>query len=354
MLTWLRCPSCRNELQLTEAGGPEIVDGALLCVACSQTYPIKRGIPRFTETEDYCSSFGMQWNEWGRLQLDRYNGTTISRDRFLDETGWRLEELKGKLVLDAGCGAGRFAQICADSGATVLAVDLSNSVEACQMNLHDYPNVHVAQADLLCLPFAPVSFDCVFCIGVIQHTPDPEKTLKTLLQFVRPGGEVAFWMYEKIPRILVQRSKYLLRLFTRRLSPETMRRWIVPWVNFWYPISRNLLNIPRVGPYLNYSLPVLCYKGKYSGLNEEQLKQWALLDTFDMFAPAHDHPQTWRTVRRWLEESGFDNITRNTRKALGVKARRRTIPRFGEDENQSRDITIVTSCGPNSRTRPET
>ena len=35
---------------------------------------------------------------------------------------------------------------------------------------------------------------------------------------------------------------------------------------------------------------------------------WAILDTFDMYSPAHDHPQSLKTVKRWFENSGFEEI----------------------------------------------
>lgn len=101
--------------------------GAWECPRCGTKYPVVSGVPRFVPAEAYAGSFGFEWNTFSRTQLDSANGTTQSRDTFLEKTGWRLEELRGKAVLDAGCGMGRFAEVCAEAGADVYAIDLSTA-----------------------------------------------------------------------------------------------------------------------------------------------------------------------------------------------------------------------------------
>src|SRR6478752_5122421 len=61
-----------------------------------------------SSTGDYCENFGEQWNRFRRIQLDSVSSKSLSRERFLAETGWTADEIKGKVLLDAGCGAGRF------------------------------------------------------------------------------------------------------------------------------------------------------------------------------------------------------------------------------------------------------
>jgi hypothetical protein len=62
-----------------------------------------------------------------------------------------------------------------------------------------------------------------------------------------------------------------------------------------------------VGKLLKRVVPVANYDGIYP-LTEPQLLEWALLDTFDMLAPAYDQPQTAATARRWLEQAGLREI----------------------------------------------
>ena len=107
LLDILACPKCKNVLTLNGNEDP-ILEGQLVCESCSSTYPITNGIPRFVPVDNYASSFGYQWNEFRKEQIDTFNGTTLSADRLWSETGWQPNDLKSKWVLDVGCGAGRF------------------------------------------------------------------------------------------------------------------------------------------------------------------------------------------------------------------------------------------------------
>src|SRR3954463_15798444 len=127
LLTILVCPSCKRELTCDAAPQnreDEVMEGMLRCAGCVRTYPITGGIPRFVSHEDYAGSFGLQWNRFKTEQLDSVNGTNLSQARFRSETGWEEGSMPGEWVLDAGCGAGRFLEGAALSGANVIAVDL--------------------------------------------------------------------------------------------------------------------------------------------------------------------------------------------------------------------------------------
>ena len=125
----------------------------------SQTrYEIRENIPRFVPAENYCESFGFQWNLYSKTELDSSNGASYTRRRFEAETGWTDEELKGKWVLDAGCGQGRFAEIAADPRErTLFAWTFSSAIDAAKRNLafSRFPSVHYVQGDILALPFRP-------------------------------------------------------------------------------------------------------------------------------------------------------------------------------------------------------
>ena len=156
--------------------------------SCGCTFPLIEHIPRFVSSENYASSFGLQWNTFRKTQLDSFTGVSISKDRLTRLAGGNLEIFNGQTVLEAGCGAGRFTEILLESGAQVFATDISVAVEANYQNCHQYSRYFVAQADLLHLPVQLEQFDIVVCVGVIQHTPDPEKTMSVLCSYLKPGG----------------------------------------------------------------------------------------------------------------------------------------------------------------------
>jgi SAM-dependent methyltransferase len=298
MLNIFRCPSCGATLSPN--------GDALTCTQCAAVYPVVNSIPRFVPKENYASNFGFQWNRFSATQLDSSTGVPISRDRFLRETGWDEKTLSGKLVLDAGCGAGRFAEVALSLGAEVVAIDYSSAVDAAQRNLQAHPRLHLAQADIYHLPFAPGTFDFVYSLGVLQHTPDVKRATLSVIAMAKPGGGVTIDVYERSWRSLLT-PKYWLRPITTRMKQERLFaaiEWSVPAL---LAVSNAVRRIPGIGSYAHRLVPVANYQGVYP-LDDRQLRELAVLDTFDWLGPRFDQPQDAPTLRQWLEEAGLQKI----------------------------------------------
>ena len=105
-------------------------------------------------------------------------------------TGWTEADYRGRLVLDAGVGAGRFAEVVANKGGEVVGVDLSRAIDAAYENIGRRPNVHLVQADIMAMPFRDGTFDLAYSVGVLHHTPDPERAFGRVAA-VRPQGRRA-------------------------------------------------------------------------------------------------------------------------------------------------------------------
>ena len=303
----LCCPACGEPLEWPCA--PE--DGkdsqqALDCRRCGASFPVVRRIPRMVGADNYAASFGFQWNRFSRTQLDSHTGQPISRDRFYRQSGWRPSELAGARVLDVGCGAGRFTEVALAAGASVVAVDYSAAVDACRSNHADAQNLLVLQADVYHLPLAPASFDFVYCFGVLQHTPRVADAFTALVRQLKPGGRLAIDVYPWSPLNLVW-PKYWLRPLTRRVSPARLFALVETMVPALLPLSRLLGRVPMIGQKLKHLIPVADYAHRLP-LSEEQLREWAILDTFDMFAPAHDAPQRVSTVREWFVKADLHDV----------------------------------------------
>ena len=156
----------------------EVLEGELTCAHCGSQFPIRRGTPRFVGTgEDYCGNFGFQWQRWKAVQIDRHQGHRLS-ERALPRPGSLGPGMdEGKLILDAGCGAGRFSDVAAAHGA-----DRGLRHQRCGRRVPGQyapergARAHV-QASLYSLPFRE-HVDAAFCFGVIQHTPDPAADYK--------------------------------------------------------------------------------------------------------------------------------------------------------------------------------
>src|SRR6201993_2129599 len=212
VLAILRCLSCRGALDARE--------DELVCSGCGRKYPRVDGVFRFVDAQQYTGSFGFQWHVHARTQLDTAENKRSEND-FRERTGFRPEDLAGKLVLDVGCGMGRFAEVATRWGAHVVGIDLSLASEVAAKNLADR-SASIFQADVFKLPFAPESFDYIYSIGVLHHTPDCEQAFKALPKLLKPGGRIAIWLYSSYNPWYRMSDVY--RKWTRRMAPERLHR----------------------------------------------------------------------------------------------------------------------------------
>ena len=313
------CPEHHSKLELT---------ASYQAYKCEKgcIYPVKDGIPRFVSTSNYAKAFGAQWKFFQRTQLDSFTGKTISCDRLARLVGGDLHILEDQFILEAGCGAGRFTEILLQSGAKVLAADLSDAVEANYSNCHQYENYLVIQADVLCLPVAPQQFDVVICIGVIQHTPSPEKTIVALCGYVKPGGLLVIDHYSyDYP---FTNSRRLLRNLLIKTPPSFSLNFCHFLVAVFWPIHRflwknrsNPLIEQLWGRFVAWS-PVVDYHASYAELWNELLYGWAMLDTHDTLTDRYKHLRSAEEIETTLRAAGMEDI-KVAYAGNGVEARAR-------------------------------
>jgi len=216
--------------------------------------------------------------------------------------------MTGQIVLEAGCGAGRFTEIALGTGARVFSFDYSLAIDANYRNNGHAPNLCLYQADIYHPPFAENTFDKIFCFGVLQHCPDVKGAFMSLLPPLKHGGEVVIDIYNRHPWIYLLDSKYWLRPLTKHIPNERLYRMVETIVPLLLPLKETLLDIPYLRTYLAGFIPVASYKRKYS-LSPEQLLEWSILDTFDMLSPMFDQPQRIEDVRSWFNEAGLTNVS---------------------------------------------
>lgn len=308
LLEILRCPKSGQKLLLIEKNVVNnlVESGILQSEDGKYNYNITNFIPRFVPQSNYADNFGMQWNLFRKTQLDSYSGQNISGERFWESTNWQPNELKGKWVLDCGCGAGRFSEIALTAGANVIALDYSSAVDACYSNLNHFENLYVIQGDIYALPLKLESFPYIYSLGVLQHTPDVEKAFNLLPNFLAKNGHFCVDFYEKNFKSKLL-PKFWLRPITKKMDEKRLFQLLQKWTPRLLSLSNLLSMIPFIGLYLRRIIPVANYKGVLN-LSEDQLEEWALLDTFDWLAPEYDNPQNSITIRKWLSNASLQNI----------------------------------------------
>lgn len=273
-----------------------------------KSYEYRAQIPRFVPGDNYADSFGFQWNTYTLTQLDSHNDFLISEQRLRGLLRDHLDQLQGKDVLEVGCGAGRFTEILLKYGANVHATDLSRAVEANFANFHSHPNYKIAQADINQLPYPYASFDLVLCIGVIQHTRNPQESLDNLYKYVKPGGILA---YDQYMWSLFYLTKPVLpvRFFLKRLKP--MRAFIIvnKLVRIFFPLQWKYRNNRFLTILLNRFSPLFTYFDKFRELDYEQHYELTKLDTFDGLTDYYKHLTTINKTKKNLKKFKFSNLT---------------------------------------------
>ncbi len=141
------------------------------------------------------SAYGLQWNKFRIIRPEEDRAT------FRNRTGLSPADLEGKDILDAGCGMGRYLRIAAESSARlIVGLDLSEAVIAARELTIERPKIAVVRGDLLRLPFAPATFDQIYSLGVLDHTPNPRQAFLELARLLKPGGRIAIWVYPRSDR----------------------------------------------------------------------------------------------------------------------------------------------------------
>lgn len=271
----LFCPNCRSRLSCPL---PEL----LVCEVCPAEFPILGGIPRFVE-QKHLASFGLQWN--------RYEVAHGEEDRatFEAKTGFRLAELNGLSILDAGCGGGRYSRIAAEAGANVLGADHSSAVDKAAALCGSLENVRFIQADLKHLPLAEASFDAAFSIGVMHHDEHTRAVFESVARMVKPGGKLAVWLY--------RRNQWWQEGINRFLRNRTIKM-----------SQRGLERVAKLGacvggiPVVNKTL------NKVVNFSNHPSYENRVCDTYDWYAPKYQHHHTTAELSQWYREAGYDNL----------------------------------------------
>ena len=102
-------------------------------------------------------------------------------------------------------------------------------------------------------------------------------------------------------------AKYAFRPITTRMSQQRLFELLQRHTPAMLKTSQVLGKLPMAGRVLKRIIPVADYTGRFP-LSDVQLKEWALLDTFDMLAPTYDNPQTRSTAAAWMRETGMEDV----------------------------------------------
>jgi len=295
--SFLVCPICHSDLQQ--------LDTSLFCTSIHY-FPIARRVPRFVNS-GYAGSFGLQWNKFRKTQLDSYTGTSISKNRLINSlTPDLFKRIPMACVLEVGCGAGRFTEVLLKQNARIVSIDLSTAVDANALNFPVTDNHMVIQANGSNLPFKEGEFDFVICLGVLQHTPSPETTVKDLFRVVKPGGWLIIDHYGKNIKWYL-RSAPLFRFFLKQFNPNTSFKIVSAIYHGslrFFQFSNNRIH----RKICNVIFPIVFFDKEFPDLPDWAKKEWGLLDTYDSLTDRYKHRRSVNQIKTCLQELDLEDI----------------------------------------------
>jgi len=308
----LCCPKTGSDLKLIineYSKNGSVERGVLISREGGYRYPIIKGIPRFVDKELYSDSFGYEWKKWSKIQFESKNvGKKMeghTNKRFWGLTNFPKGELKDKIVVEFGCGPGRFLDIVRSNGGVAVGIDMSLAVESARENFKDDINTLIIQGDILNPPFKRDIFDMGYTIGVLHHTPDPYKGFEGLVEVIKKNGHIACCVYPK-NRFYDYFSVKIHRKFINLTKPIFGNRLALIYsyfsAYFLYYLSlfmKKRLHLKRLTTFLE--------KHIFVNTNIPDVR-WRVLDTFDAITPRYASTHTREEVEGWFRKSGCRNI----------------------------------------------
>jgi SAM-dependent methyltransferase/uncharacterized protein YbaR (Trm112 family) len=276
----------------------------------SVRYPIVNGIPRLLPSAIEPSrsralsartqeSFGYEWEHFGRM-LPEYDEVARSYFSLVPP-----DAFAGAVVLDAGCGMGRWARYAGTHGVGRLyALDFSRAIDRAAETLAGQEETHCVQADLRHLPFRPGTFDVIYSLGVLHHLPDPDEGMSSLIGRLKPDGSLLIYLYYALdnrPRLhrMLLGGVSAVRLVTSRL-PKPLVHWLARLIGIlvYWPLARLSGVLQRIGVgSLAQQIPLSFYR--------EHSLRLMIADAFDRFATPIEKRYSRRQIRNWLGRYGF-------------------------------------------------
>lgn len=150
----------------------------------------------------------------------------------------RLEPLRGKRVLDVGCGGGLLSEGMAARGAQVTGIDMGEApLSVAKLHLYE-SGLEVDYRQITAERMAaehPGAFDIVTCLEMLEHVPAPDSVIAACARLVKPGGLVVFSTINRNPKsylFAIVGAEYVLRMlpkgthdFRKFIRPSELDEW---------------------------------------------------------------------------------------------------------------------------------
>jgi SAM-dependent methyltransferase len=291
---YLVCPECGCglDVSVTEEASGQIKTGTLTCRVAGHQFPITKFVPRFVDADKYADTFSRQ-RLYVRRHFKYYVRDTSGDEQFARTTGFATDQIGNGLTLEVGCGYGRFVDVVQRLGGTIVGIDLStHSIELAQDFVGLRPNVHLVQADLFHLPFKRDTFERIYSIGVLHHTPSTKDAFDAVVPYLREKGQISIWVYPPSDKREANVWRHVTTKLNHRvlygacIANQILFSWIRGLPGGWR--FNRLIPGSTPGPGRRFWLRVMT--------------------DFDNFSPTYAHVHTSDEVRQWFVRAGLTRI----------------------------------------------
>ena len=316
----LWCNKCdRNfNILIDQKNANVITKGCLKCDNCNDNHSIIDDIILFdkkikTKSVKYQSEiYSYWWNESHRaLEYDKNDSKKI----LLTTLSLEIDDFKNKIVLDAGCGNGRFSDLVSESDPKLLVIaDVSDGIFAANRKIKDKNlNLIAIKGDLNEIPFKKAVFDIIYSWGVIHHTPNPKITFDNISKICKLNGKFGIYVYKQNPeyrynnmhlRLLAILRQYLiiqpLRFISQFLSEKNAIRLFKP--------------IHLIEKFFNYGV-VGCHSNSSDNKFENKHYFRVVIDRFKTKYASEHHEHE---IISWYKKNRFNDLIIGSNPKIGI------------------------------------
>lgn len=248
-------------------------------------------------------SFGEEWNKFDTFSSKEILNIGSEYFDIVDEGMLN----KSSVVLDMGCGTGRWTKYVASKAKFIEAIDPSNAVISASKMLKNEDKVRITQAEVSNIPFPDESFDFVFSLGVLHHIPDTLDAMQKTVKKLKPGGYFLVYLYYAIDN-----KGFLFKLFFHlsnflrggiSILPSTIKSFICDFLAI--IIYLPFVFIAKVANFV-FGKKVL----KHIPLSWYHNKTWNVIrnDALDRFGTPLEQRFTKNEIQIMMEKCGLSDI----------------------------------------------
>ena len=247
-------------------------------------------------------SFGEEWSKFSKFTDSEIQKAGNEYFDIVDESILN----SNSLVLDIGCGSGRWSKYIANKAKFVEAIDPSNAVFSA-IRLLKNDNVRVSKASVENIPFADESFDFAFSLGVLHHIPNTPLALKESVKKVKKGGYFLVYLYYSLDnrgslyKLLFHLSNSIRFIISK--LPNAIKRIVcdIIAVLVYFPFAKfsailKVIKLKKIAK----RMPLFNYHDKTFRLMRN--------DSLDRFGTPLEQRFSKIEINKMMEEAGLINI----------------------------------------------